>query len=76
MTDTFTQPKIVGYRQLSEDEAALMNLVKEKANEIGVIVERLMLRDDVDKRWIAIGKTHLQQGIMAVVRGIAQPTSF
>ena len=27
-------------------------------------------------RWIEIGKDHLQQGIMALVRAIARPTSF
>ena len=74
--DTFTQPKITGYRQLNEEEAALMNLFKEKAEEIGLMVERLMAREDVDKRWVAIGKTHLQQGFMAVIRGIAKPTTF
>lgn len=30
----------------------------------------------LDYRWIAIGETHLQQGIMALVRAVAQPTSF
>lgn len=33
--DTFQQPKITGYRQLSEVEAALMNVLKERlANEM------------------------------------------
>lgn len=29
-----------------------------------------------DQLWIAIGKTHLQEGLMALTRGIAQPTVF
>lgn len=29
-----------------------------------------------DQRWISIGATHLQEGLMALTRGIAQPTSF
>jgi hypothetical protein len=72
----FIQPKITGYRQLTAAEADLMNLVKEKANEIGVIVDRLMLDPNCDTRWVAIGRTNLQQGFMAVVRGIAKPDSF
>lgn len=31
--ETFTQPKVVGYRQLNEAEAALMNQIKQKAVE-------------------------------------------
>lgn len=27
-------------------------------------------------RWLAIGKTHVQEGLMAMTRAIAQPTSF
>ena len=27
------------------------------------------------KRWAAIGKTHIQEGISALVRAVAQPTS-
>jgi hypothetical protein len=30
----------------------------------------------LDQRWISIGCTHLQQGFMDVVRGIAQPQNF
>ncbi len=30
----------------------------------------------LDQRWISIGATQLQQGWMAVIRGIAQPTTF
>lgn len=30
----------------------------------------------LDQRWISIGATDLQTGFMAVIRGIAKPTSF
>lgn len=30
----------------------------------------------LDQRWISIGATDLQRGFMAVIRGIAQPTTF
>lgn len=29
-----------------------------------------------DQRWISIGCTHLQEGWMAVIRGISKPTTF
>ena len=89
--ETFVQPKIRGYRQLSEDEAALMNEVKALAEMCGICIDKLRLHADagrgataedlaagppLDQRWISIGATDLQRGFMALIRGIAQPTTF
>ena len=30
----------------------------------------------LDQRWVSIGATDIQRGFMAVIRGIAQPTTF
>lgn len=74
--DTFEQPKITGYRQLTQEEVDLMNAVKEVASSAGRVIEQLRAVEGLDQRWISIGSTQLQQGFMAVVRGIAQPTTF
>ena len=74
--DTFTQPKITGYRQLSEAEVVLINEGKALAEACGTYIERLRATQDLDQRWISIGATDLQRGFMAVIRGIAQPTTF
>lgn len=74
--ETFVQPKITGYRQLNEIEAALINNTKEHGRLLGVLVEMLRRTDGLDQRWVSIGETHLQQGIMALVRAVAQPTTF
>ena len=92
--DTMQQPKITGYRQLSEAEAALMNEGKALAQQCGDYIAKLRSHADagraqpdtvagielpqpaLDQRWISIGATQLQQGFMAVIRGIAQPTTF
>jgi hypothetical protein len=87
--ETFTQPKITGYRQLSEAEVALMNEGKALAEACGAYIEKLRAHRDVngplnttkvapalDQRWISIGATDMQRGFMAVIRGIAQPTTF
>ena len=95
--ETFTQPKITGYRQLTEAEVALMNEGKALAEQCGAFIAKLRTfpatptngvpfltdaadnapaRPSLDQRWISIGATDLQRGFMAVVRGIAQPTSF
>ena len=93
--ETFTQPKITGYRQLSEAEAGLMNEGKALAEQCGAFVAKLRnyvpqdmegapgtedgpfkLGATLDQRWISIGATDLQRGFMAIIRGIAQPTTF
>jgi hypothetical protein len=74
--ETFTQPKIKGYRQLSEQEALTINEIKDLAEKVGLMVESLNIAPGVDKRWVAIARTQLQQGFMALTRAIAQPTTF
>ncbi|QFZ84642.1 hypothetical protein GFK26_18620 [Variovorax paradoxus] len=87
MTDTFIQPKITGYRQLSEEEAALMNEAKALGQQMGGFIAKLRAYvpentagvapgSTLDQRWISIGATDLQTGLMAVTRGIARPTTF
>lgn len=67
---------IKGYRELSQAEIDLMNLVKQWGETAGAIIEQLQASPEVDKRWVAIGKTDLQTGMMALVRSIAKPDSF
>lgn len=68
--------KISGYRELSQTEIDLINKVKNKATELGELVTELRTIEGLDQRWIRIGATDLQTGVMALVRGIAQPTTF
>jgi hypothetical protein len=63
---------VAGYRPQSETNVALVNQNK--------IVEEHWLRlmdelqgKDVDQRWLAIGRTHIEQGFMAINRAIFQP---
>lgn len=119
---------IKGYRDLSADDIALMNLIKQKAEELGALIARVegrissqyhatmprysepgenataeeretheviggQLLDTPEEhaakeqekqrlntaqpgRWLSIARTDLQTGIMALVRAVAQPTSF
>lgn len=73
---TFTQPKITGYRQLSEEDAALMNEIKAHGVELGKLVDKLSSLSHLNQRWLDIGTTDLQTGLMALTRAVAQPTSF
>lgn len=68
--------KISGYRELSQAEIDLMNKIKAKGVELGELVAELRAADGLDQRWISIGATDLQTGLMAITRGVAQPTTF
>lgn len=67
---------IKGYRDLSQTEIDLMNLIKAKGVELGALVEQLRSTTGLDQRWVSIGATDLQTGLMALTRGVAQPSTF
>ena len=74
MKDQHTQIK--GYRDLSQFEIDAMNAVKAEGERLHNMIEDLRSNGNIDQRWVNISETHLQQGIMAAVRSIAQPNSF
>lgn len=79
--------KITGYRELSQTEIDLMNKIKahgaaldETLKEVDAFLasdnQQHGTPDAESRRWLSIGKTHLQQGLMAVTRSVARPTFF
>ena len=68
--------KIKGYRDLNLEEIQLMNTTKSVAEQVGSLFTDMEKISDIDKRWLAIAKTDLQKGFMALVRSIAKPTTF
>ena len=69
--------EIKGYRELAQVEIDLMNEIKEKGIELGELVEKLKSKGaSLDQRWVSIGATDIQKGLMALTRGVAQPTFF
>jgi len=70
------KPKITGYRELTDNEIADINMVKGEAENVEIVVDYMKHAGPYDHRWIAIAQTHLQQGFMALTRAIARPTSF
>jgi hypothetical protein len=68
--------QIKGYRELSQQEIDAMNEIKTMGAQIGALVEKLRAQDGLDQRWISIGATDMQKGLMALTRGVAQPTFF
>jgi hypothetical protein len=68
--------QILGYRDLSPEEIALMNDIKQMGVLLGDLIERLRHRPDLDQRWVSIGQTDLQTGLMALTRAVTKPTVF
>ena len=68
--------QIKEYRELTQEEINLMNEVKQKGVELGDLFEKLEKIENIDKRWLSIGKTDLQKGLMATTRAIAKPDFF
>lgn len=68
--------QIKGYRELNEQEIAAMNEIKQKGAELGELVAKLRAAEGLDQRWVSIGATDLQTGLMALTRAVAQPTFF
>jgi len=68
--------KIKGYRELTQTEIDLMNESKELAEQCRTHIEKLEKHNNVDHRWLAIGRTDLQRGFMGIIRAVAQPETF
>lgn len=70
--------KITGYRELNESEISAMNTIKDEGGRLADIISTMedCSELNVDRRWLSIGRTHLQEGLMALTRAIAKPTTF
>lgn len=81
--------KLKGMRELNEDEINVMNNIADLGNQFGELIDKLEhkplyvfeaseieLNVYPDSRWMAIGKSHLQQGIMCLKRAIGKPDNF
>ena len=65
---------ITGYRELEQDEIAVINILKSKEQEVLALLDGLNTAGAYDKRWIAEGRIHIELGFMAAIRSVARPT--
>jgi hypothetical protein len=64
------------YRALTEVEISAINRVKDLEQKAADVLELLVaLVPDLDKRDLALARTHLEDGCIRAVRAIARPTS-
>ena len=74
--------KIKGYRELDQNEIDLMNEIKALWTKMDDLHKRLVDIGPTEEsrvaesyRWVAIGKTDLQKGLMAWTRAVVKPDS-
>jgi hypothetical protein len=62
-----------GYRDQTDGNVALVNENKITEEHLLRLMERLVSSGVGDARWIAIARTHIEQGFMALNRAIFKP---
>ena len=69
--------KLKGMKTLSDAEVNLMNDIADLGNQFGDLITRMAdVGIEPDPRWLAIGKTHLQTGVMCLKRAVGKPENF
>jgi hypothetical protein len=65
--------EIKGYRQLDSMDIQIINHNKQIEELVLKSLDSLETYPEIDKRWLAIGRTLIEQGFMAMNRSIARP---
>ena len=72
MTDHQPLP-VSGYTSQSDDKVLTINENKQLEETILKRLDALQAEPDFDKRWLAIGRTHVEEAFMAINRAIFKP---
>lgn len=73
MLGGFKSLPVSGYKDQSAASIDKVNENKQIEEEVLRILDSLEADEAVDQRWLAIGRTHIEQGFMAVNRSIFKP---
>jgi hypothetical protein len=73
MNDGIKNSPVAGYQDQPASTVDLVNLNKRMEEEVLRVLDDLKLLETVDQRWLATGRTHIEQGFMAVNRAIFKP---
>ena len=64
---------VAGYRSQPAANVALVNSFKEVEEKILRVLDEAKCNQAIDQRWLAIGRTQLEQAFMAINRAVFQP---
>lgn len=73
VAETHTGLPVSGYRPQNQSAVDKVNVNKQLEERVLRILDALADDDDIDLRWLAIGRTAIEQGFMAVNRAVFQP---
>ncbi len=65
---------VAGYQPQSTERVDLVNENKRLEEEVLRMLDRLAVSKHCDGRWLAIGRTSIEKGFMAVNRAVFQPS--
>lgn len=81
MTNTLQMTPVSGYRPQTQQVLDLVNGFKDdeerllrKLDELKTLNEGGLSPVIADQRWLALGRTHLEQAFMAINRSVFRPT--
>lgn len=61
---------IRGYKELSDQTVVVINQIKTLEQEVLDLIDNVNESCEPDKRWLAIGKTDVEKGFMALVKSV------
>lgn len=64
---------VAGYNAQSDENVQMVNLNKRTEERILQLLDIYATSPDVDARWLALARTHIEQGFMAMNRAIFKP---
>lgn len=64
---------VAGYRPQGQQNIDIVNENKRLEERVLLQLDALKLLPDVDQRWLAIGRTQLEQAFMAINRSVFKP---
>ena len=64
---------VLGYRPQTEDAVQLVNFNKEIEETILRMMDGMKNGSNVDQRWLAIARTDIEKGFMALNRAVFRP---
>lgn len=65
-----------GLPSMSEINAGMIEQMRLHEEIILRLLDGMGMLDDIDRRWLSIGRTAIEQGFMAVNRAIDPPSRF
>jgi len=73
MTNLQTGLPVAGYQPQTQLNIAIVNGNKAIEEDVLHRLDNLALMQEVDKRWLAIGRTGIEQAFMAINRAVFKP---